>query len=177
MTLLVVLGILGLSVVLAGILAGEALDGLVDGLIPGDLGPGVTAAAGAALAAFGFGTALALRAGSLPLLGAYGLGLAGAAGVGAASFYASRALIGAESRPARSADLYGVFGTVVSAIPLGGLGEVALVHGGTRLKLAARADSPLPTGTRIYVLEILSETAVVVAPASPVLPSPLEGTS
>lgn len=65
----------------------------------------------------------------------------------------------------------------MSAIPAVGLGEVALVRAGTYLKLAARADMPLPAGTPVYVLEILSETAVVVAPASPVLPSPLEGTS
>jgi hypothetical protein len=177
MTVLLVLGTLGLLVVLAGILAGELLDGALDGLIPGDLGPGVTAALGAALAAFGFGGALALRSSDLSLAAACGLGAVGAVGVGATSFYASRALIGGESSPSRSADLYGIFGTVVSAIPAVGLGEVALVRAGTHLKLAARADMPLPAGTPVYVLEILSETAVVVAPASPVLPSPLEGTS
>jgi len=176
MSVLVVLGILGLLVVLAGVVLGEALDGLVDGVVPADMGPGVTAAAGAGLAAFGFGGALALRAGGLSLAAACGLGAAGAAVVAAAAFYASRALIGAESPPARASDLYGVFGTVVSAIPAGGLGEVALVHGGTRLKLAARADQPLPARTRVYVLEVLSETAVVVVPTSPVLPSPQEGT-
>lgn len=176
MTALVVLGTLGLLVVLAGILLGEVLDGAVDGVLPGDLGPGVTAALGAGLAAFGFGGALVLRSSDLPLAAACALGTAGAVAVAAASFYASRALIGAESRPARSSDLYGVFGTVVSAIPTGGLGEVALVHGGTRLKLAARAESALPARTPVYVLEVLSETAVVVAPASPVLPSPEGGT-
>lgn len=171
MTVLLVLGSLGLLVVLAGILAGELLDGLLDGLIPADLGPGVTAALGAALAAFGFGGALALRTGDLPLATACGLGAVGAVAVGGVSYVASRALIGTEAAPARSTDLYGVFGTVVSAIPAGGLGEVALVHGGTRLKLAARADQPLPARTPVYVLEVLSETAVVVAPASPVLPT------
>lgn len=177
MTVLLVLGSLGLLVVVAGVFLGELLDGAVDGLLPGDLGPGVTAAAGAGLAAFGFGTALALRTDGLPSGVAYALGTGGAVGVGAVSFLASRALIGPASRPSRSSDLYGVFGTVVSDIPAGGLGEVALVHGGSRLKLAARADAPLAAGTSVYVLEILSETAVVVAPSSPVLPSPLEGTS
>ena len=175
MTALLVLGTLGLVVVLAGVLLGELLDGAVDSLLPGDLGPGVTAAAGAALAAFGFGSALALRT-HVSTPAACALGAAGALGVGTAAFYASRALIGAESRPARSTDLYGVFGTVVTAVPAGGFGEVALVHGGTRHKLAARSGSALPAGTSVYVVEILSETAVAVTPSTPVLPSPLEGT-
>jgi len=177
MTVLLVLGLTGLAVLLAGLLLGEVLDGALDGLLPGDLGPGVTAALGAGLAAFGLGGALVLRTSALPLAAACALGSLGAVVVAAGSFYASRLVIGAESRPARSSDLYGVFGTVISAIPAGGLGEVALAHGGMRLKLAARADSPLPARTAVYVLEVLSETAVVVAPASPVLPSPLEGTS
>ena len=177
MTALLVLGTLGLLVVLVGILLGELLDGALDAALPGDLGPGVTAALGAALAAFGFGTALAQRAGELPTTVSYALGAAGAVGVGAASFYSARALIGAESRPSRSTDLYGVFGTVVSPIPAGGYGQVAVDQHGTRLQLSARADSPLPAGTPVYVLEIVSETAVVVAPVQPVLPTPQEGTS
>ncbi len=171
MTALLVLGTLGLLVVVAGVLVGELLDGVVDGVLPGDLGPGVTAALGAAVAAFGFGGALALRTSDLSLSAACGLAAVGAVAVGATAFYASRALIGSEAPPARSTDLYGVFGTVVSPIPAGGLGEVALVHRGTRLKLAARADQPLPARTPVYVLEVLSETAVAVAPASPVLPT------
>lgn len=177
MTVLLILGTVGLLVVLAGILLGEIFDGALDGLLPGDLGPGATAALGAALAAFGFGTALALRSSELSTVVASGIGLVGAAGVGTASFYASRALIGGTSPPSRSTDLYGMFGTVVSPIPAGGFGEVSLQQGGTPLKLGARSDAPLPAGASVYVIEILSETAVVVAPSTPVLPSPLEGTS
>jgi membrane-bound ClpP family serine protease len=177
MTVLVVVGVLGLLVVLAGIFLGEMLDGAVDGLLPGDLGPGVTAAAGAATAAFGFGAALALRSGDVALPLACALGAGGAVVVGSASFYASRALIGGDAAPTRTTDLYGVFGTVVSPIPPAGFGEVALAHAGTRRKLAARAEHPLPSGTSVYVVEVLSETAVAVAPSTPVLPSPQEGLS
>lgn len=177
MTTFLALGTIGLVVLLAGLLAAEVFDGALDGLLPGDLGPGVSAALGAALAAFGFGAALAVRSSQIPTGVACGLGAVGAVAVGAASYYASRALIGAESRPARSTDLFGVFGTVVSAIPVGGLGEVTLTCGGMRRKLAARADQPLPSRTPVYVLEVLSETAVVVAPTSPMLPTNLEGTS
>ncbi|MBW3647070.1 MAG: hypothetical protein KY440_04765 [Actinobacteria bacterium] len=177
MTVFLVLGTIGLVVLLAGILAGEVFDGALDGLLPGDLGPGLSAALGAALAAFGFGAALAVRSSEMPTGVAGGLGAVGAVAVGAASYFASRALIGAESSPARSTDLFGVFGTVVSAIPAGGLGEVAITYGGTRRKLAARADQPLPSRTPVYVLEVLSETAVMVAPTAPVLPTNLEGTS
>lgn len=177
MTALLVVGTLGLLVVLAGVLLGEVLDGALDAALPADLGPGVTAALGAAVAAFGFGTVLALRAGAIPTAGAYALGTAGAVAVGAAAFAVTRALIGGPSRPSRSSDLYGAFGSVISPIPGGGFGQVAIDHVGTRVQLAARAEYPLPTGTPVYVLEIVSETAVVVAPVQPVLPTPQEGTS
>ena len=65
LVLLLALGTVGLLVVLAGLLLGELLDGAVDAVVPGDLGPGVTPALGAALAAFGFGGALALRSSGL----------------------------------------------------------------------------------------------------------------
>ena len=102
LALLLVLGAFGLAVVLAGLLLGELLDGAVDAALPGDLGPGVTPALGAALAAFGFGGALALRAADLPAGAALGLGAAGAVGVGAAVVALSRALQSAAGRLSES---------------------------------------------------------------------------
>ena len=174
LTALLVVGSIGLLFLVAGIVFGELLDGLFDVALPGDFGTGMAAAVGAGLAAFGYGGALALHASELPLAVALLLGAAGAVVVGTVSYKASKALLGGPSVPARASDLYGVFGTVVTAIPTVGFGEVALVHAGERRKLSARSDQPLPSGTSVYVTEILSETAVAVAPARPVLPEPKE---
>ena len=167
LTVLLVLGGLGLAVVLAGLLLGELLDGAVDVVVPGDLAPGATPAAGAALAAFGFGGALALRSADLALPLALGLGAAGAVAVGTAAFRLSRAVIGSPAPAPSGADLYGVYGSLVTPVPARGYGEVAVVVHGTRRKLSARSEQPLPAGTPVYVLEVLSETSVLVAPADP----------
>lgn len=174
MNALLVIGSVGLFFLVAGIVFGELLDGTFDVALPGDLGTGVAAGIGAGIAAFGFGGALILHASTLPLVVALLLGAAGAVAVGTVSYKASKALIGGPSAPARASDLYGVFGTVVTSIPPTGFGEIALVHAGERRKLSARAEQPLPSGTSVYVTEILSETAVAVAPARPVLPEPKE---
>ena len=174
LTALLVVGSIGLFFLLAGIVFGELLDGVFEVAIPGDLGTGMSAALGAGLAAFGYGGALVLSASTLPVVVALLLGAAGAVVVGTVSYTASKALIGRPSAPHRAADLYGIFGTVVSDIPTPGFGEVALVQAGERPKLSARAEQPLASGTAVYVTEILSETAVAVAPAHPVLPEPKE---
>ena len=49
--------------------------------------------------------------------------------------------------------------------------------GGTQLKYAARSDAPLPTGTPVYVVDALSDTAVQVVSTAPdpipeILPEP-----
>lgn len=167
LTVLLVLGAVGLAVVLAGLLLGELLDGAVDVVVPGDLAPGATPAAGAALAAFGFGGALALRGGGLAAPLALALAAAGALAVGGLAFALARAVVGEPVAAPTGNDLYGVFGSLVTAVPPGGYGEVTIVVHGTRRKLSARAEEPLPAGAPVYVLEVLSETSVLVAPADP----------
>lgn len=159
MTVLLVLGSLGVLLLLSGLLVGDAFDGAVDGLL-GGLSPdaGLTPALGAALGAFGFGGAL--------LLGPFGMAIAVVGGgvaalvLGVAAYALTKFLIGTDAAPVRSSDLLGVFGTVVTPIPVGGLGEVVLPQGGARVKLAARSHEPVPTGTSVYVVEVLSSTAV-----------------
>jgi membrane protein implicated in regulation of membrane protease activity len=164
--LLYVVGGLGLLLLLGGLVLGDALDGAFDAL---GAGPGITAALGASLAALGFGGAL--------LAGPFGLVLGTAAGaalavaVGVASYLLVRLALGGPSVPTRTTDLVGVFGTVVTRIPDGGLGEVVLPLGGSRVKLAARSHEPVPAGTPVYVVEVLSATAVVVQRAD-LLPGP-----
>ena len=167
LTVLLVLGVLGLVVVVAGLLLGELLDGAVDVVVPGDLGPGVTPAVGAAVSAFGFGGALALRSADLALPLALTLSAVVALAVGGVAFALSRAVVGEHTPPPTGADVYGVFGTLVTPVPAGGYGEMTVVVHGTRRKFAARSEQALPTGTAVYVLEVLSETSVLVAPADP----------
>jgi len=73
--------------------------------------------------------------------------------------------------------LIGAQGVVVSAVPSAGYGEVRLALAGQQLKYAARSDAPLPTGTPVYVVEALSDTAVQVVSTAPdpmpeILPEP-----
>lgn len=56
--------------------------------------------------------------------------------------------------------LAGAIGLVVTPIPSGGYGEVRVRLAGQPVKLNARADGPIPVGTRIFVVEALSETSV-----------------
>lgn len=119
------------------------------------------------MAAFGFGGALALRSADLPAALALSLAAVGAVAVGGVAFAASRAVVGAGTAPPGRADLYGVFGSVITPVPPMGYGEVTIVVHGTRRKLSARSTQPLPAGAAVYVLDVLSETSVLVAPADP----------
>jgi hypothetical protein len=159
---LYVVGAVGLLLLLGGLVFGDALDGALGSAFDAlDAGPGLTAATGAALAAVGFGGAL--LAGPLGLLGGVLAGIGLGFGVGIATLAVVRlALGGAPDRVASSADLIGVFGTVVSGIPDGGFGQVRLPLAGSSVQLSARAEEPLAAGTPIYVTEVLSGTAVVV---------------
>ncbi|HWH29801.1 MAG TPA: hypothetical protein VNU26_12680 [Mycobacteriales bacterium] len=163
MLVLYALGALGAVVLLASLLLGDTVDAAVDAL---DVGPGVTAALGAALTAVGFGGAL--LAGPLGLLGGVVAGVALGFGVGVATLALVRlALGGSPDRAPSSTDLLGLFGTLATAVPDGGFGAVDLPVGGSRVRLSARSDHPLEAGTSVYVTEVLSPTAVVVAPAGP----------
>ena len=64
----------------------------------------------------------------------------------------------------RSGDLPGRVGTVISAIPEGGFGEVSVMVAGHITKLNARAATALPAGTPVTVRAVLSATSVMVEP-------------
>ncbi|MDP9795126.1 membrane protein implicated in regulation of membrane protease activity [Catenuloplanes nepalensis] len=121
------------------------------------------------LGAFGFGGAIAAQ-----LLGARSAGeVLAAAGVGVAAAVPTAYLAVRLSRWARNiptdatltrADLVGAIGVVVTPIPVRGYGEVRVRAGGLPVKLNARADSALPLGTEVFVVEAPSDTSVVVEP-------------
>lgn len=60
------------------------------------------------------------------------------------------------------ADLSGALGVVITPIPDSGYGEVRVRVHGTDRKYAARAASPLGTGTNIFVVNALSASSVEV---------------
>lgn len=64
-------------------------------------------------------------------------------------------------------DLAGGTGVVVTPVPAEGFGEVLVRIGGQPVKLSARSARPLAFGTKIVVLDALSDTSVVVEEFTP----------
>ncbi|WNI23819.1 hypothetical protein [Streptomyces sp. ITFR-16] len=166
MTLFLGLGIAGvvllaLSLVFDGILEGlfgGVLDGLFDGLLSLPVIAGF-------ISMLGFGGAI--------VLGTTGVGTIAATGVGALAglvaavltWKLSRALMRDQTDATpRDEDLVGTSGSVVTAIPAGGYGEVLLRLGGQLVKLSARSGVPVARGTEIWVEATLSSTSVSVRP-------------
>lgn len=62
-----------------------------------------------------------------------------------------------------SAELVGALATVVTTIPDDGVGEIALTSSGSSLKVNAVADTLIPSGVTVVVVDADSPTSVVVA--------------
>ncbi|MCZ7426595.1 hypothetical protein O7607_12705 [Micromonospora sp. WMMA1949] len=128
-------------------------------------GPVSLEAAAGFTGAFGFGGAIVNE-----LLGGRTPGMIAAAVAGGALAAVPTGWLAARlSRAARTMrtdatptrdHLAGAIGLVVTPIPSGGYGEVRVRLAGQPVKLNARADGPMPVGTRIFVVEALSETSV-----------------
>ncbi|WBC11122.1 NfeD family protein [Micromonospora sp. CA-248089] len=128
-------------------------------------GPVSLEAAAGFTGAFGFGGAIVNE-----LLGGRTPGMIAAAVAGGALAAVPTGWLAARlSRAARTMrtdatptrdHLAGAIGLVVTPIPSGGYGEVRVRLAGQPVKLNARADGPIPVGTRIFVVEALSETSV-----------------
>lgn len=68
-----------------------------------------------------------------------------------------------DATPTRN-DLVGAVGLVVTPVPVNGYGEARIRLAGQPVKLNARADRAITVGTRIFVVEALSETSVHIEP-------------
>ncbi|MFI6350666.1 hypothetical protein [Streptomyces sp. NPDC050560] len=168
MTLFLVLGIVGVvllvaSLVLDGVLEGlfdgvGALDGLFDGLLSLPVIAGF-------VSMLGFGGAIVLGTTGLGTGAATVAGVAAGAAAGGLTWRLTRALMRDGSAPApRGDDLVGTAGTVVTAIPPDGYGEVLLQLAGQRIKFAARSGGAVARGSEVWVAESLSPTSVAVRP-------------
>lgn len=161
MTVYVILGLLGLALLAVSLLVGDLFDGLTDGL-PGDVFS--SAVIGGFVSAFGFGGAVADGLGA-PLLVSVPLAVVAGGVVGWFAAWLTRLVRGGGSDATPSiSDCLGRTGRVVSEVPADGYGLVRVAVGGHTLQLNARAAQPLAAGEEVHVTEVLSPTAVTVAP-------------
>lgn len=153
-----IIGAVGIALLLFSLIVGDLLDGLLD--FGGDLFSG--AALAGFLGAFGFAGALVFdQSDNMGL--AIGIGLVAGLVVGAGAGWASYQLKqGGDESNVRTGDLTGSNGTVISAIPAQGYGEVSIVAHGHITKLNARSTEPLGAGTPITITAVLSATSVLV---------------
>ena len=162
-----IIGIVGGVLLLISLL----LDGIFDAFDFGD-GPLSLTTIAAFTSIFGFAAFASVGAGmSTPVASTVGAlsGLVGAA----AAWWLSRAIRGAESNTAVSgSDLVGSTGAVVLAIPEGGLGEVAIIRHGERISLSATAETPIPRGAAVRIVQTVTSTSVRVEPVAPADPAP-----
>lgn len=163
-----IIGIVGGVLLLVSLL----LDGIFDAFDFGD-GPLSLTTIAAFTAIFGFTAFASVGAGIPTPISAVLGGLAGVVG-GAAAWWLSRFIRNAESTTAVSGDdLVGSLGSVVLAIPQNGLGEVALTRHGERISLSASAAAPIPRGSAVRVVQVVTSTSVRVEPVEPaVAPDP-----
>ncbi|MFE1776653.1 hypothetical protein [Streptomyces sp. NPDC059008] len=157
--------LLVLSLVFDGVLEGVlegAFGGVMDGLFDGLLSLPVVAGF---LSMFGFAGAIVLGGTSLGAGAATGVGVAAGVAAGWLAWKFSRALLRDQTDATpRQEDLVGIAGSVVTAIPADGYGEVLVRLAGHPVKLAARSAVPVARGAEIWVEESLSSTSVTVRP-------------
>lgn len=163
-----VIGIIGAVLLLISLL----LDGIFEAFDFGD-GPLSLTTIAAFATIFGFASFASIGAGaSTSIASLVGAG-AGLVGVGI-TWWLTRVIRGAESNTAVSSDeLVGAVGSVVLAIPEGGLGEIALVRHGERISLAASSSNAIARGVSVRVIQMITSTSVLVQPTEiPDLPAP-----
>jgi membrane-bound ClpP family serine protease len=156
-----IIGVIGLVVLAVSLVLGDILDGAFDALT-GDVFS--SAVVGGFVAAFGFGGALMEGIGTPTLVNV----LVGAgAGVLAGWFtiwLTGLVRDGGSDGTLESQDALGRSGRVISHIPADGFGTVRVLIGGHTVQLNARSASEIAQGTEVHVTEVLSPTAVLVAP-------------
>lgn len=164
MTFFLGLGIAGIvllvfSLIFDGVfegLFGGALDGLLDGLLSLPVIAGF-------ISMLGFGGVIVLGTTDLGTGPATAVGVVAGVAAGWLTWKLSRALMRDQTAATpRGDDLVGTAGSVVTAIPADGYGEVLVQLAGQPVKLAAKSVTPMERGTEIWVEAALSTTSVAV---------------
>jgi membrane protein implicated in regulation of membrane protease activity len=168
MTVFLGLGIGGLVLLVLALVFDGVLEGLFDGvgvldaLFDGLLSLPVIAGF---VSMLGFGGALVLGTTGLGTGPALAAGVGAGAGAGWLTWTFSRALMRDEpATTPRGEDLVGSSGSVVTAIPADGYGEVLVYLAGQPVKYAAKSAVPVARGAEIWVEGNLSPTSVAVRP-------------
>jgi hypothetical protein len=155
--------LLVLALVFDGVLEGlfdgvGVLDGLFDGLLSLPVIAGF-------VSMLGFGGAIALGTTGFGAGAATAVGAGAGVGAGWLTLRLSRALMRDEpGATPRGTDLVGSSGSVVTAIPADGYGEVLLYLAGQPVKYAAKSAVAVERGAEVWVEEALSTTSVTVRP-------------
>ncbi|MDO0909870.1 hypothetical protein QQM39_03030 [Streptomyces sp. DT2A-34] len=155
--------LLALSLIFDGVLEGlfdgvNVLDGLFDGWLSLPVIAGF-------VSMLGFSGTIAMGTTGLGGAGATAVGVPAGVATGWLAYRLSRALMSDRSGEApRDDDLIGTSGSVVTAIPVGGYGEVLVHLAGQPVKFAAKSPVPVARGAEVWVDQALSHTAVSVRP-------------
>ena len=166
MTLFLGLGIAGVALLALSLIFDGILEGLFGGLLEGLFGGLVSLPVIAGfLSMLGFGGAIVLGTTGAGTLVATVAGVAAGLVAAVLTWRFSRALMRDQTDATpRNEDLVGTSGSVVTAIPADGYGEVLLRLGGQLVKLSARSTVPVARGAEIWVEAALSSTSVSVRP-------------
>ncbi|NED13263.1 hypothetical protein [Streptomyces sp. SID9124] len=166
MTLFLGLGIAGVALLALSLVFDGILEGLFGGLLEGMFGGLVSLPVIAGfLSMLGFGGAIVLGTTGAGTLVATVAGVAAGLVAAVLTWKFSRALMRDQTDATpRNEDLVGTSGSVVTAIPADGYGEVLLRLGGQLVKLSARSTVPVARGAEIWVEAALSSTSVSVRP-------------
>lgn len=164
-----VIGGIGAALLLVLLVVGDLLEGINHMEFMGGEWFSSASVAGF-IGALGFGGAITLHfTNSYPA--AVGAGVVLGLLFGWLVSWLTRKLKDGEQAALQTSSLVGLSGTVISDIPAGGYGEVRLFAGGQPMKINARCDDPIASGTRVWVSDVLSATAVQVRPVD-ALPGP-----
>ncbi|EPD62283.1 MULTISPECIES: hypothetical protein [unclassified Streptomyces] len=160
------LGIAGVVLLALSLVFDGLLDGAFDGALGGGLDGWLSLPVVAGFVAMtGFGGVIAQAATGVGLVGATAVGALSGVGTAWLTYRFSRALMRDRTAVAPTGnDLVGTSGSVVTAIPADGFGEVLLQLAGQRLKLAARSATPVARGAEVWVEAAPSATSVLVRP-------------
>ncbi|WP_344362047.1 hypothetical protein [Streptomyces gobitricini] len=158
MGLFLVLGIAGIVLLACSLL----FDGVLEGFLDGWLSLPVIAGF---VSMLGFTGAIVSGTTGLGMVPATAAGALAGVAAGWLTWKLSRALMDDRTSAApRGDDLIGTSGSVVTAIPADGYGEVLLRVAGQPVKYAAKSAAPLRRGAEVWVEEALSPSSVRVRP-------------
>lgn len=159
-----VIGAVGLGLLVVTLVIGEFFD--VHGVVDSDIFS--IASISAFLGAFGF-SAAAVDSATDRLLVSIPVGVVVGLLFSALTVWLTRSLKNSRTdATVNTNSLVGHEARVLTAIPATGHGEVTVRVGGHLVKYSARSATPLDAGTRVWVSNVLSATALEVSPVDAV---------